>query len=189
MSWCLITWTLRQYFNYSDCDSAANSYTLSGVLTLQSAVLVIMTGLGKGSTIGAYREQAQRMQRSHDTSGSIQMNMDSLSVMDLDLSISPDVFGLRAFNEDSPITRMLPGSNPCEIRLMLPDAMLGMDGFHDIIIDNLTWRSSHISPMDITALRRKDVLKTLSNWALDVERLRRDARKRSDRAFRHSGPG
>ena len=42
---------------------------------------------------------------------------------------------------------------------MLPDAKLGMDGFHDIIIDNLMasaiWRSSHISPADITALRRR----------------------------------
>ena len=79
---------------------------------------------------------------------------------------------------------------------MLPDAKLGMDGFHDIIIDNLTasptWRLSHISPVDITALRRrwpKDVFKTLSRRAPDVERLRRDARKRSDRAFGHSGPG
>ena len=78
-------------------------------------------------------------------------------MMDLDLSISPDVFGLRAFNED--ITRMLPGSTPCELRLMLLNAKLGMDGFHDIIIANLTasptWRSSHISPADITALRRR----------------------------------
>ena len=112
--------------------------------------------LGEGSAIGAYQEQAQRMQRSHDASGSIQMNMDSLGVMDLDLSISPDVLELRAFNEDSPITRMLPGSTPCELRLMLPGAKLGMDGFHDSIIDNLTasptWKSSHISPADITAL-------------------------------------
>ena len=69
--------------------------------------------------------------------------------MDLDLSISPDVFGLRAFDEDSPIARMLPGSTPCELCLMLPDAKLGIDGFHDIIIENLTasptWRSSHIA--------------------------------------------
>ena len=74
--------------------------------------------------------------------------MDSLGVMDLDLSISPDVFGLRVFDKDSPIARMLPGSTPCELRLMLPDAKLGIDGFHDIIIENLTasptWRSSHI---------------------------------------------
>ena len=123
------------------------------------------------------------------------MNMDSLGVMDLDLSISPDVFGIRAFDKDSPITRMLPGSTPCELRLMLPDTKLGIDGFH-VIIENLsaspTWRSSHISSADITALRRrwpKDVFRTLSRRVPDVERLRRDARKRSDQAFRHSGPG
>ena len=146
----MITWTLRQYFDYSDCDSAADSYTFGGVLTWQSAVLVIMNGLRQGSAIGAYREQAQQMRRSHDVSGTLQINMDSLGVMGLDLSISPDVFGLRAVNEDSPITRMLPGSTPCELRLILPDAKLGIDDFHDIIIENLTasltWRSSHISP-------------------------------------------
>ena len=136
------------------------------------------------------------MRRSHNTSGSLQINMDSLGVMDLDLSISPDVFGLRAFDKDSPIAWMLPGSTPCEHRLMLPDAKLGIDGFHDIIIENLTasptWRSSHISQADITALRRhwpKDVFRALSRRATDVERLHRDARKRSKRAFRLSGPG
>ena len=159
---------------------------------MANTVLVIMTSLGQGSVIGAYREQVQQMRRSHDASGTLQMNMDSLGVMDLDLSISSDVFG----PEDSPIARMLPGSTPCDLRLMLPDAKLGIDGFHDIIIENLTasstWRLSHISPVDVTALRRrwpKDVFRTLSRRAPDVERLHRDARKRSDRAFCHSWPG
>ena len=159
--WCLITWTLWQCFDYSDCDSAADSYTFAdcNALTWQSTVLVIMTGLGQDSAIGAYREQAQQMQRSHDASGSLQMIMNSLGVMDLDLSISPDVFGLRAFDEDSPIARMLPGCS-----------LLGIDGFHNIIIENLTalptWRSSHTSPADITALRRrwpKDMFRTWSS--------------------------
>ena len=124
--------------------------------------------------------------------------MNSLCVMDLDLSISPDVFGLRAFDTDSPNTRILPDSTPYELRLMLPDAKLGIDGFHDIIIDNLTasppWRSSYISQGDVAALRRRwtkdvHVFRTLYRRSPDVERLRRDARKRSDRAFRYSGPG
>ena len=106
-----------------------------------------MTGLGQGSAIAAYQEQANSMRRSHNENGSIQMNMYSLGVMDLDLSISPDVFGLRAFDADLPVTRMLPGSSPCELRLMLPDFKLSIDGFHDVIIENLaatpTWRSSH----------------------------------------------
>ena len=70
---------------------------------------------------------------------------------------------------------------------MLPDAKLGIDGFHDVIIENLaaspTWRSSHVTPTDLTSLRWR--------WpkaVSDVERLRRDAPKRSDKAFRYSGP-
>ena len=83
----------------------------------------------------------------------------------------------------SPIAQMLLGSTPCELWLMLLDAKLGIDGFHDIIIENLTasptWRWSHISPANITALRRrwpKDVFRTLIRRAPDVERLRRDSR-------------
>ena len=195
---CYVAWTLQQYFDYSDYDSPTDSGTFGGccALTWQSTVTVIMSGLGQGSAIWAHRAQAQQMLRSHDTNGSLPMNMDSLSVMDLDLSISLDVFSLRAFDKDNLITRMLPGSTPCKLRLMLPDSQLGTDGFHNIIIDNLatspTWRSSHISPADITALRRrwpKAVFKTLSHRAPDVERLCWDARKRSDRAFRHSAPG
>ena len=83
-------------------------------------------------------EQANSMRRSHDKNESIQINMYSLGVMDLDLSISPDVFGLRAFDAEQPVKRMLPGSSPCELRLMLPDDKLGIDGFHDVIIDNLS---------------------------------------------------
>ena len=84
------------------------------------------------------------MPSSHDANGSIPMDMSSLGVMDLDLSLSPDAFGLRAFDHGKPITRMLPGSNPCELRLMLPDSMLGTNGFQDVLIGNLaaspSWR-------------------------------------------------
>ena len=124
------------------------------------------------------------------------MNMYSLGVMDLDLSISPDVFGLRAFDTTKPVTRMLPGSSPCELRLMLSDNRLGIDGFHDIIVENLsgtpTWRSSHVSPADMTSLCwrwPKAVFNTLRRRASDVERLRWDAPKRADKAFRYGGLG
>ena len=40
------------------------------------------------------------MKRSHDAHGSIPMDMNSLRVMDLDLSLSPDAFGLQAFDRD-----------------------------------------------------------------------------------------
>ena len=34
-----------------------------------------MTGLGQGLAIAAYQEQVQRMRRSHDADGSLQMNL------------------------------------------------------------------------------------------------------------------
>ena len=132
------------------------------------------------------------MRRSHDENGSIQMNMYSLGV----ISISPDVFGLRTFDATKPVTRLLPGSSPCELRLMLPDDKLGIDGFHDILVENLsgtpTWRSLHVSPADMTLLRRrwpKAIFNTLRHRASDVESLRRDAPKRADKAFRYGGLG
>ena len=116
--------------------------------------------------------------------------------MDSDLSISPDVFGLRVFDATKPITRMLPGSSPCELRLMLPDDKLGMEGFHDILIENLsgtpTWWSSHVAPADMTSLRRrwpKAVFNTLQRRAPDVECLHWDSPKRADKAFHYGGPG
>ena len=136
------------------------------------------------------------MPSSHDANGSIPMDMSSLGVMDLDLSLLPDAFGLQAFDHGKPLTRMMPGSNPCELRLMLPDSMLGTNGFHDVLIDNLaaspSWRSGHISLADATALRQrwpKAVFRTMSRLAPALERLRRGARNRSDRAFRHNAPG
>ena len=71
-----------------------------------------MSALGHGSAILAHRAQAQKMPRSHDTNGSLPMDMSSLGVMDLDLSLLPNAFGLRAFDHEKPITRMLPGSTP-----------------------------------------------------------------------------
>ena len=73
---------------------------------------------------------------------------------------------------------------------MLPDDKLGNDGCHDVIMENLsgtpTWRSSHVSPAEVTLLRRqwpKAVFDTLRRRMSDVECLRRDAPKRTDKAF------
>ena len=133
------------------------------------------------------------MLHSHDAKGSLQMDMRSLGVIDLDLSISPDAFGLRAFDHRKLLTRMLPGSTPCKLRLMLPDSTTGSDGFHDIIIENLAatpaWRSSHVSPSDMTVLRRRWLFRTMSRHGPDMERLRRGARHQPDRVFRHNVPG
>ena len=133
---------------------------------------------------------------SNDRDGSEATTLCSLGVVDLDLSLSPDVFGLKAFDDSLPNTRMLPGSSPCELRLLLPDSKIGTDGFQDVIIENLsastTWRSRHVSPSDVTALRRrwpKTVFKEMQRRGLEMKRLRRQAYRRPEWAYRHSQLG
>ena len=42
---------------------------------------------------------------------------------------------------------------------MLPDSKIATYGFYDVLVENLaaspTWRSRHISPGDVTSLRRR----------------------------------
>ena len=79
---------------------------------------------------------------------------------------------------------------------MLSDSKIATEGFHDVIVENLaaspTWRSLHISPGDVTSLRRrwpKVVFRTMQWRSKEVERLRRFAHRRPEWAFRHNGPG
>ena len=207
MQWSFGRWLLNLFVNsanwwqdFHGCDSllgrAREHLWSCGVILRLDTLVRWMSTLGHSSAIWARRAQAQEMLRSHDAKGSLQMDMLSLCVMDLDLSISPDAFGLRAFDHKKLLTRMLPGYTPCELRLMLPDSTMGSDGFHDVISDNLAatpaWRSSHVSPSDMTALRRrwpKAVLRTMRRHGPEMERLRRGARHRPDRAFHHNAPG
>ena len=184
-----------QYFFISErkLTTTGETATECTASSRRSTILVAIIGLGQSSAIATYRSKANRRRRSQDENGSIRMNMYSLGVTDLDFSISPDVFGLRAFDKTKPVTTMLPSSSPCEQRLMVPDDKLGKDGFHDVIIENLSgtpsWRSSYVSPAEVTSLRRqwpKAVFETLRRRAPDIERLRRDAPNRTDKAFRYS---
>ena len=145
--------------------------------------------------IRTYMDNYDKMRVSNDTHRSDPKDLCSLGVMDLIWSLSPDAFGLRAFDSSQPLTRMLPGS-PCELRLMLPDGDVGLEGFHDVIVENLaaspTWRSRHIAPWDMTLLRRRwpqAVFRTMRRCAKEVERLRRLARHRPEWAFQHNHPG
>ena len=65
---------------------------------------------GFASPIRAYRHNLCEMRKSHDASESEPTDLDSLGVLDLDLTVCPDVFGLKAFDDEMPVTRMLPGS-------------------------------------------------------------------------------
>ena len=111
-------------------------------------------------------------------------------------TVCPDMFGLRAFDEKMPITRMLPGSNSCDLRLLIPDALIGPDGFHDMVIENLIgtseWRSRHVSPSDVIGLRRRwpqAVFHVMRKRSVDLETLRRDAYAGIQTAYRYSGRG
>ena len=104
-------------------------------------------------------ENCHSMRVSHDTDWSDPKDLFSLRVVDFDVSLSSDAFGLRAFDISKPLMCMLPGSSPCELRLMLPDSDIAPEGFHDVLVENLpaspTWRSRHISPGDVTSLCRR----------------------------------
>ena len=131
-------WTCWRIFDSEDCDLLRGSWR--GLLQCCCAsfrwgtVTDIMDTSGYSSPIRAYRDNAHRMRLSHDHDKSDPQNLCSLGVVDLDLSLSPDAFGLRAFDSTKRLTRMLPGFFPCELRLMLPDSLLGTDGFHDVVI-------------------------------------------------------
>ena len=76
-----------------------------------------MDAPGFASPIRTYRQNLSKMRESN---GSEVTNLCSLGVVDLDLSLCPDVFGLKAFDENMPIPRMLPDSSPCELKTTPP---------------------------------------------------------------------
>ena len=137
-----------------------------------------------------------RYGKSNDQNGSETTNLASLGVMDLDLTVCPDTFGLRAFDEKRPVTRMLPGSSPCDLRLLIPDSGIGQDGFHDVVIENLigtsTWRSRYVSPADVIGLRRRwpqAVFQVMRERSVEMEDLRRKAYTGDQPAYRYTGRG
>ena len=126
------TWTCWRLFDSEDCDLQLGRLCglLQGCCALfgQSTVRDVMDTSGHSSPILAYQVNAHNMWTSHDEDQSKPKNMCLLGVVDLDLSLSPDAFGLRAFDRTKPLTRMLPGSSQCELRLMLPDSKLNSNG-------------------------------------------------------------
>ena len=151
---------------------------------------------GFASPIRAFQNSLYHMRKSNDVNDKEQAFLDSLGVLDLDLSYGPDSFGLKAFDEEKPITRMLPGSGPCDLRLLLPDVGLGDTGFHDVVIENLlgtsVWRSRHVTPADIIGLRQrwpKAVFQVMRERQPELEDLRRKAFTSNQPAYRYAGRG
>ena len=136
------------------------------------------------------------MRSSNDNDRADPVGLSSLGVVDLDTSIVPDVFGLRAFDSREPIYRMLPGQFPNELCVLIPDAGATPVDFHDIIMSDLRatpeWRARRIMPSDVTSLRRswpKILFATIHKRQADMENLRRSCRHRPERAFSHGRPG
>ena len=155
-----------------------------------------MDAPGLASLIRAYRQNLCQMRKSNDPSESEPTYLNSLGVLDLDISVCPDPFGLRAFDEKMPITRMLPGSSPCDLRLLISDAGVGRDGFHDVVIENLlgtsVWRSKHVMPADVIGLRQrwpKAVFQVMRERSVEMEDLRRKAYTSGQPAYRYTGRG
>ena len=151
---------------------------------------------GFASPIRAFQNSLYHMRKSNDVNDKEQTFLDSLGVLDLDLSYGPDSFGLKAFDEEKPITRMLPGSGPCDLRLLLPDVGLGDTGFHDVVIENLlgtsVWRSRHVTPADIIGLRQrwpKAVFQVMREQQPELEDLRRKAFTSNQPAYHYAGRG
>ena len=71
-----------------------------------------MDAPGFASPIHTYRQNLSKMRKSNYPHGSEKTNLCLLGVVDFYLTVCPDVFGLRAFDEKMPVTRMLPGSSP-----------------------------------------------------------------------------
>ena len=151
---------------------------------------------GFASPIRVFQNSLYHMRKSNDVNDKERTVLDSLGVLDLDLSYGPDSFGLKAFDEGKPITRMLPGSGPCDLRLLLPDVGLGDTGFHDVVIENLlgtsVWRSRHVTPADIIGLRQrwpKAVFQVMRERQTELEDLRRKAFTSNQPAYRYAGRG
>ena len=105
---CFYLDLLACLFDSEDCDLQRGRWCglLQGCCALfrQSTVTDVMDISGHSLLIWVYRANAHKMRASHDEDRSNPKDMCSLGVVDLDLSLSPDTFGLRAFDSKKPLT-------------------------------------------------------------------------------------
>ena len=98
----VVPWTCWRLFYLEDGDSQRGRWcgSLLGCCASfrQSTVTDVMSTLGHSSPIWTYRANAHKMRISHVDDRSNPKDMCSLGIVDLDLSLSPGAFGLRAFD-------------------------------------------------------------------------------------------
>ena len=105
-----------------------------------------------GEPVQKYVDDYYSLRSSNDNDWADPVGVSSLGVVDI--SIVPDVFGVRAFDSRESISRMLPGQFPNELHVLIPDAGATPVAFHDIDMSDLRatpeWRARRIVPSDVT---------------------------------------
>ena len=148
-----------------------------------------------GSPVKTFEDNHSSMQLSNDVDRSDPVSLTSLGVVDLDLAIVPDVFGVWAFESAKPIIRMLPGQFQNELRVLIPDLGIAPEGFHDIVISDLSatpaadrQAESWLCDFSPPALA-EDLVLTMHKRQEEMKILRRECRNRQEREFRQGHPG
>ena len=102
-------------------------------------------------------EDNYRHMNDYDLKVDMIVDLSSLGVVDLDTSIVPDVFGLRAFDAQEPVVRALQGDFRNWVRVLVPDA--AATDFHDIVLEDLSGtldsQARRIVCSDVTSLRKR----------------------------------
>ena len=71
----------------------------------------------------------------------IYVDLTSLGVVVLDTTVVLDVIGLHAFHEEAELVRELPGASKNIVRVLVPDDRAAPQGFHDLLIEDLSDKS------------------------------------------------
>ena len=97
--------------------------------------------------------------------------------MAFDTSVVPNVVGLEALYADAEPVRVLPSMAENIIQVLVPDDHVEPQGFHDILLDNMTTEIvPATSSRDMSGLRT--LLSVMSKLQADLESQRRECRRR-----------
>ena len=150
-------------------DIRANGESLSCLFSGSPSRLVRPVHCGH-YTVTAYIMMAEGGRRSSDHSGVRFRNvlqtswnapeslvtLSSPEVVELDISVVPDVLGLRTCDSNAEVFRVLPGRARYSVCVLIPDDRVASPGFHDVTLVHQTSESGHIVSMDdMCDLRRQ----------------------------------
>ena len=149
-----------------------------------------MDGLYGGWPMKAAFDNTSCMRPSNDINRDTVVDLTTLGVVDLDTSLMPDMFSLRAFDSREPVVRVLPGEFLNTIRVLVPGATAMPIGFYDVMLENLANTPDHrarsISPADITTLKIRwpsSLFVDMHKQQADMETLCRNCKREFDSGF------